>query len=163
MCTLSIGINDVWHRVKEPHNEKVLAAYEENLDKMVKMAKSANIRIYLLAPTVIEEDPKAEGNVRLAKYVEAGKRVARENKCEYVDLHALFLKAIEAKAKTATQPASDSDRADKKAPHDFTSDGVHMKPPGDTLMALGILRAMGVPDAKMKETDLSKVFRANAK
>ena len=40
-----------------------------------------------------------------------------------------------------------------KKPADFkgnwlTADGVHMKPMGDAIMALGILRAVGVPDAK---------------
>lgn len=149
IVTLSIGINDVWHRVKDPHDEKVLQAYTGNLDKMVKMALEAKIKVILVAPTVIEEDPKAEGNVRLIKYVEAGKKVARENKCEYVDLHALFLKAIEANAK----------RTGEARPKGFlTNDGVHMLPPGDTLMALGILRGLGVPDEKMVKTDLSKVF-----
>ena len=34
----------------------------------------------------------------------------------------------------------------------ITADGVHMKPMGDAIMALGILRALGVPDAKDEAT-----------
>jgi hypothetical protein len=31
----------------------------------------------------------------------------------------------------------------------LTGDGVHMKPLGDAIMAAGVLRALGVPDAKV--------------
>jgi acyl-CoA thioesterase-1 len=148
IVTISIGINDVWHRLKDPHNPKVLSEYRANLERMVEMAQKANIKVFLLAPTVIQEDPKSEGNERLASYVEVGKGVAKEKHCAYIDLHDLFLKAI-AKAAT-TQPEFKGNR--------FTSDGVHMKPLGDAIMASGILRGLGVPDEKMKQTDLSKAF-----
>lgn len=146
VVTINVGINDVWHRMDKPHDEEVLKEYARNVERMVKMAQNAKIRVYLVSPTIIEEDPKAEGNVRLAKYIAAGKDIARRNKCEYVDLHALFLKAIEQNARKA------------KGKRFLTTDGVHMLPPGDTLMAAGILRALGVPDEKMKATDLMKVF-----
>ena len=42
------------------------------------------------------------------------------------------------------RPASVTDKE-----HWLTSDGVHMKPPGDALMAIGVLRAPGVPDREM--------------
>jgi hypothetical protein len=32
----------------------------------------------------------------------------------------------------------------------LTGDGVHMKPLGDAIMAVGVLRALGVPDEKLK-------------
>ena len=43
--TISIGINDVWHRVKKPHDEKVLAAYKANVAKMVDEAQQAGIGV----------------------------------------------------------------------------------------------------------------------
>lgn len=147
MVTISVGINDVWHRMADRPDPQVLEAYERNLEHMVKMAQGAGARVLVLAPTVIEEDPASEGNKRLAAYVAAGTRVAERNKCQYVDLHALFLKAIERRKKdTRTQERF------------FTIDGVHMKPAGDVLMAVGVLRALGVPDEKMRATDLAKVF-----
>jgi acyl-CoA thioesterase-1 len=158
VVTISIGINDVWHRLKEPPDPKVLAAYEHNVENMVKMAQEAKIRVYLVAPTVIGEDPGTEGNIRLIKYIAAGKEIAKRNRCEYVDLHALFLKAIEQHGKKQPQ-SRPVPAAGNGLPHRFlTTDGVHMRPAGDTLMAAGILRAMGVPDGKMKATDLTKVF-----
>lgn len=159
IVTISIGINDVWHRLDKPHDDKVLDAYKQNVEKMVEMAQAAKVRVYLVAPTVIGEDPKTEGNMRLAKYIAAGKDIARRHKCTYVDLHALFLRAVEEHGKK--NPGAKPPRVEAGGlPHGrFTEDGVHMKPQGDTLMAVGILRAMGVPDEKMKATDLSKVFK----
>ncbi len=134
--TLSIGINDVWHRVSKPHDPKVLETYTANVAKMVDMAQAANIKVILISPTVIEEDPQSEGNKRLVAYVAAEKQIAADKKCQFVDLHQMFLDVL------AKKPA------DVKGKW-LTRDGVHMQPMGDALMALGILRAVGVPDAKL--------------
>lgn len=138
--TLSIGINDVWHRLKDPHDEKVLAAYRENVGKMVDMAQAAGIKVILLAPTIITEDPAAEGNKRLVKYVAALKEIAGEKKCQFVDLHGMFLAALKQKP------------GEVKG-NWITSDGVHMNARGDAVMAVGVLRAFGVPDAKIAASD----------
>ena len=138
--TISIGINDVWHRLKSPHDEKILAAYKENVGKMVDAAQKAGIKVILLAPTVIQEDASAEGNKRLVMYVEAEKQIAAEKKCQFVDLHAMFLTALKQKP------------VDQKG-NWLTGDGVHMKPLGDGIMAVGVLRALGVPDAKIEASE----------
>ncbi len=138
VVTLSIGINDVWHRAGAPHDPHVLASYWANVSKMVNMAEGAGIRVILLTPTVIHEDPHRHENHRLRIYVEAEKQIARERKCTLVDLHHMFLTAI------ARRP---SDVRDKEIW--LTSDGVHMKPMGDALMAIGVLRGLGVPDEKI--------------
>ncbi|MDB5332101.1 MAG: lipolytic protein family [Phycisphaerales bacterium] len=140
VVTLSIGINDVWHRLGQPHDPKVLSEYQENVAKMVDMAQAAGIKVILLAPTVIQEDMHGLGNERLIVYVDAGKRIAAEKHCTFVDLHAMFLKALESKP------------ADAKG-NWITGDGVHMNPRGDALMAIGVLRGLGVPDEKIKATD----------
>ncbi len=141
VVTLSIGINDVWHRVKEPHKAEVLAAYKENVGKMVDQAQAAGIKVILLAPTVINEDSQSEGNQRLVAYVEAEKQIAADRKCQFVDLHGMFLDALKKKP------------ADEKG-NWLTSDGVHMKPKGNAIMAIGVLRALGVPDEKIAATGL---------
>jgi len=133
VVTLSIGINDVWHRLGAPHDENVLKAYKENIAKMVDMAQAGGIKVILLTPTLIQEDPAAEGNKRLVQYVDAMKAVALEKKCGLADLHAMFLEALQHKP------------ADVKG-NWLTSDGVHMNPLGDAVMAAGVLRALGVPD-----------------
>ena len=136
VVTLSIGINDVWHRVGQAHSEDVLKAYKANVSKMVEQAQAAGIKVILLAPTVIQEDPQSEGNKRLAMYIAAEKQVAAEKKCQFVDLHGMFLEALKKKPET-------------EKGNWITSDGVHMNPTGDALMALGVLRALGAPDSKL--------------
>jgi lysophospholipase L1-like esterase len=147
--TISIGINDVWHRLKEPHDLKVLKEYSRNVERMVKMAQDAKIKVILLAPTVIEENAESEGNKRLAMYVSAGKDIAKKHKCTYVDLHAMFLDAIKAAQK---RPAFGDQngvlKTDSKGGR-FTTDGVHMKPAGDAIMAVGVLRGLGVSDNEL--------------
>jgi acyl-CoA thioesterase-1 len=138
VVTISIGINDVWHRAETPHQPQVLADYWVNVGKMVDMAQAAGIKVILLTPTVIGEDPAESANKRLRIYIEAEKQVARERKCSLVDLHRLFMTAI------ARRPSDVADKAKW-----LTGDGVHMSPLGDALMAIGMLRALGVPDEKI--------------
>jgi len=141
VVTINVGINDVWHRLRKPHDEKVLKTYEANVGKMIDQAQAANIAVILLAPTVIQENAKAEGQKRLALYVAAMKRLAAQKKCGFVDLHAMFLAALKHK------PAGMKGNW-------LTRDGVHMKPLGDAIMAVGALRAMGVADKKLAATDI---------
>ncbi|MFI5381303.1 MAG: SGNH/GDSL hydrolase family protein [Tepidisphaerales bacterium] len=137
--TISIGINDVWHRLNKPHDEAILAAYKENVTKMVDMAQAAGIKVVIIAPTIIQEDPASEGNKRLPMYVEAEKQIAAAKKCQFVDLHGMFLTALKQKP------------ADAKG-NWITGDGVHMNKQGDAVMAVGILRALGVSDDKLAGT-----------
>ena len=134
MVTISIGINDVWSRLGAPHDEEILAAYKQNITKMIDMAQGAGIEVLLLTPTIIVEDLNSEGNRRLAMYVEAEQQIAKEKKCAVVDLHRLFLAALHKK------PADGE-------PTWLTADGVHMKPLGYAIMAVGLLRGFGVSDA----------------
>jgi lysophospholipase L1-like esterase len=141
IVTINVGINDVWHRLKNPHENDVLKTYRDNVATMVDKARAAGARVILLAPTVIKEDPEAEGNKRLPLYVAAMRKIAADKNCQFVDLHGMFLEALKHK------PASEKGNW-------LTSDGVHMKPMGNAIMALGILRAIGVPDEKSAVTEI---------
>jgi acyl-CoA thioesterase I len=151
IVTISVGINDVWHRMDRPHDPQVLEQYRRNVERMVRMAREAGARVIILSPTVIEEDAESEGNRRLRLYIEAGQKVALKLDAEYVNLNEMFLKVI-------ARRNQDND-ADGRAAEPLTTDGVHMTPLGDTLMAVGVLRALGVPDEKIAATDLSEVFK----
>lgn len=140
VVTLSIGINDVWHRLNKPHDEAILKAYQENVTKMVEQAQAAGIKVILVTPTVIQEDPETEGNKWLKMYIAAEKQIAADKKCQIVDLHQMFLETL-AKMTKDTKP--------EPGKRLLTSDGVHMNPTGDALMALGVLRVLGVPDEKI--------------
>ena len=138
---LNIGINDVWHRLSEPNNFAFLQGYHDNVTAMVEMAQRAGIHVILLSPTIIEEKLDAEGNLRLQRYAQVMGKIALAKKCQFVDLHAMFRSAIE--HNPTGQPKGW-----------LTTDGVHMKPLGGALMALGVLRALSVPDAKMAASEI---------
>jgi lysophospholipase L1-like esterase len=137
IVTIDIGINDVWHRLRAPHDQNVLKAYTENVTRMVDAAQAAGIRVVLCTPTVIQEDVNAEGNQRLKMYCDAIRKIAADKNCLLADLHSLFIAAIEKKP------------ADRKG-NAFTRDGVHMNAAGDWMMAQGILGALGVPAEKIE-------------
>lgn len=133
IVAISIGINDVWAREDEPHDPRVLMAYYQNVSKMVDTAQAAGVQPILLTPTIIREVACNVPNQRLLVYVDAEKRIAREKNCRMADLHRLFLEAL------ARKPAAVQGNW-------LTDDGVHVNDPGDALMAIGVLRALGVPD-----------------
>lgn len=136
LVTISVGINDVWSRLGASHDEAVLAAYKQNVTTMVDMAQAAGIEVILLSPTIIVEDVDSDGNRRLAMYVEAEKQIAQAKNCAVVDLHRMFLTALQKK------PSGEEATW-------LTTDGVHMKPLGYAIMAIGLLRGMGVSDAML--------------
>lgn len=140
VVTISVGINDVWHRLKNPPDDAVLAAYKQNVTKMVEMAQNAGVKVIIIAPTVIQEDATQEGNVRLKAYVAAEREIAEAKKCVFIDLHQMFLDALEKRPESIELDA-------KK--HAYTVDGVHMKPAGNAIMAIGVLKGLGVPDDKI--------------
>jgi len=132
VVTISVGVNDVWHRSGEAHDPQVLTNYWKNVDAMVAMAQSAGIRVLLLTPTVIQENPRSPENGRLEIYVVAEKQIARARQCALIDLHQMFLDAL--------------DRRNNGRENWLTNDGVHMEPAGDAIMAIGVLRGLGVRD-----------------
>lgn len=136
LVVISIGINDVWHRLVQPHDMAVLGAYRTNLVQMVEAAQAAGIKVLLCTPTIFQEYPDSEGNKRLALYADAVKAIAAEKKCLVADLHTLFIEGIAKKS------------PDMKG-YDLTRDGVHMNAKGDWLMAEGILKVLGVPEERI--------------
>jgi lysophospholipase L1-like esterase len=138
--TISVGINDVLQRLDKPHDPKVLKKFGENVAKMVDMAQAAKIKVILLTPTIIQEDLANEGNRRLLLYVAAEKKIAKAKKCQLVDLHQMFVQALDTKPDYLKRTY-------------LTEDGIHMNLPGGAIVAIGILRALGVPDADMVKAE----------
>jgi acyl-CoA thioesterase I len=141
VVTISVGINDVWHRLKEPHKDEVLAKYTENVTKMVDLAQAAGAKVIIIAPTLIQEDLANEGNKRLLMYVAAQREIAKAKHCTFIDLHQMFRTALEKRPEQFAKSAKG---------HYYTSDGVHMAAPGNAIMAIAVLKGLGVPDEKIK-------------
>lgn len=143
--TINVGINDVWHGfatdpdgtehpMGDGPNGVALERYEACLTQMVaQLRETTDAEIVFCTPTVIGEDvdnPDCLQNTRLQSYVTAMKRVAALHSVLLAHTHEDFVQAI---------------RAGRAANPDYrlTTDGVHMNPVGDCVMALSILAALG--------------------
>ena len=165
---IAIGINDVWQHLWDanrkplPADEKYLTEYKKNVITMVDAAQKAGIKVILVTPTFIGEDVTREANKRLLPYVEAERQIAAEKKCQLIDMHAIFFTALQRTgAAAADARLADVDLHTKlrmvlkqELPPDkrtwwLTVNGAHMNPLGDAIMAVALLRALGVPDEKI--------------
>jgi len=136
--TLSCGVNDVWHGA----NGVPLDAYQKNIRAIVEKAQAAGIQVMILTSTMIGEDAQNENNVKLASYNAFLRQLAAEKKCLLADLNADMQAAI--------RPAA---AGGKQVELQLTSDGVHMGPLGDRLMARGILRAFGLGESQLQKAN----------
>lgn len=135
IMTLSCGVNDVWHGKRGIP----LPEYKKNITAIVDKAQSAGIRVYILTATMITEKPEISWNTKLAGYNEFLRQLAKEKGCILVDLSKDMHRGIASfKAK---YPGFKGNL--------YTTDGVHMNPFGNEMMAMGILRGFGLSEAQI--------------
>ena len=132
--TLSCGVNDVWHGKRGVS----LDDYKVNITKIVDQCQSAGVKVMILTSTMIGEDQGHANNKKLATYNDFLKELAREKKCLLADLNADMQAAIAASE-------------DKKGGKLLTSDGVHMNPDGNKMMATGVLKSFGLSAEQLKK------------
>ena len=139
--TLSCGVNDVWHGKRGVP----LDQYKVNITKIVDNCQAAGVKVMLLTSTMIGEDKGNANNGKLAAYNEFLRQLAKEKKCLLADLNADMQTSID-------------DAEDKKGGKLLTSDGVHMNPAGNQMMAVGVLKAFGLSSEQVEKarTDWSK-------
>jgi len=130
--TLSCGVNDVWHGAKGV----TLDDYKKNITAIVDQCEQAGVKVMILTSTPIKEEEN-ELNTKLADYNKFLRELAKEKSLPLAELNEMMWQEL----KNPTLP-----RAGK---HHLTSDGVHMNPFGDTIMAEGVLRAFGLNDAQI--------------
>ena len=136
--TLSCGVNDVWHGA----NGVPLDAYEKNITEIVDKTQAVGIKVMILTSTMIGEEAQTDNNKKLAEYNAFLRKLATEKKCLLADLNADMQAAI--------KPAA---AGGKQVDRQLTSDGVHMGPLGDRLMAQGILKAFGLSEAQLTKAN----------
>ncbi len=134
--TLSCGVNDVWHGAKGVE----LDAYQKNITEIVDRAQAAGVRVMILTATMIREDATNALNTKLAGYNDFLRALAKERKCLLGDLNAEMQSTIDAMKQTAPLPPGKNY---------LTSDGVHMAPAGNRMMAVGVLKGFGLTDAQL--------------
>lgn len=136
--TLSCGVNDVWHGKRGVSLED----YKVNITKIVEKCEAAGVKVMILTSTMIREDAGNELNGKLDAYNDFLKELAKEKSLLLADLNADMKAAV---------AAAD----DKKGGKLLTSDGVHMNPDGNKMMASGVLKAFGLSDEQLKKAQES--------
>lgn len=136
--TLSCGVNDVWHGVRGVNLED----YKVNITKIVEQCEAAKVKVMILTSTMIREDAGNKENQKLDTYNAFLKELAKEKKLLLADLNADMKAAVAA-------------AEDKKKGKLLTSDGVHMNPDGNKMMATGVLKAFGLSAEQLKKAQAS--------
>ncbi len=162
LVTISVGVNDVWHSFRDFKTRRdypdgslpngvPLPVYVEKVEAMIVAAKAAGIRVVLLTPTPIHEDPASPENARLASYVKAMAALGLKHQSTVIDLNAAMTRAIAAHQREAGRRVNL-----------VTTDGVHLNPAGNQLVAWAILRGLGVPEAVLAGAALDRPAAASA-
>jgi lysophospholipase L1-like esterase len=134
--TLSCGVNDVWHGDKGVPLED----YKKNITSIVDKAQAAGIKVVILTSTMIGEDQPNPNNQKLVGYNECLRTLAAEKKCLLADLNAEMQSALAEAAKAQVKPNKGNL---------LTTDGVHMGPAGNQMMAVGVLKGFGLNAAEI--------------
>ena len=132
--TLSCGVNDVSQGMRGFD----IKEYEKNIAEMVDRCLAAEIKVMILTSTMVKEDQSLPLNQRLIAYNDVLIEIAKKRNLPVADLNAEMQAAIKA-------------RKDKKDGKLLTTDGVHMNPDGNKMMAVGVLKAFGLDQKQIEK------------
>lgn len=157
---LSCGVNDVWHFTltlgKRKFQGVELPEYQKNIREIVEKASEAGVKVMILTSTMIGEDPGKATNKRLEPYNDFLRQLAKEKNLPLADLdremRETLKKMPDEKGKARMYGEPDCDRMIKNK---LTTDGCHMNPLGNIMMAKGVLRTFGLPEAKIASAEKS--------
>jgi len=140
--TLSCGVNDVWHGARGIP----LDQYKTNITAILDQCQAAGTKVVVLTATVINEELDGDNNKKLETYNDFLRNLAKERKAPLADLYTQFATFLKAHPNTTGKPG-----------RQLTSDGVHMAPAGDQMMARGVLQAFGLDAAQLKKAEAGSV------
>ena len=132
--TISIGINDVWHGVNGTPIDLFRERYVELVSRLTDQTVA---KLALFTTTVIGEELNNEPNNKLIPYNDFIRETARRQEALLVPMNEEFYKAISAWHKVSGDVKYGIELK-------YTTDGVHMTPEGNYLMAVTLLRAWGI-------------------
>ena len=156
--TLSCGVNDVWHFKLVLGNRTFegvgIEDYKKNITAILDKAKAADIKVMILTSTMIGEDPTKELNQMMIPYNDFLRQIAKGRGLPLADLNADMQAALKkipdvpGKPKTFGSYFYGGDVQNK-----LTTDGCHMNPEGNKMMARGILRTFGMTDTELAQAE----------
>jgi hypothetical protein len=117
-----------------------LEDYKKNITEIVNKAQAADVKVVILTSTMIREDQSTPENQKLVAYNEFLRDLAREKKCLLADLNAEMQSALAEASKSQPNPGKGNV---------LTTDGVHMAFAGNQMMAIGVLKGIGLNAAEL--------------
>lgn len=161
---LSCGVNDVWHFQLVLNGRKFqgvpLDDFKKNITSIIDQAQAAGIKVMVLTATMIGEDPERELNKNLIPYNDFLRTIAKEKQCRLADLNQLMqeelkkIPDVKGRAVMFCEPNYQRDIKNK-----LTTDGCHMNPLGNAMMAKGVLRAFGMSEDAIAAAQKSRVAK----
>ncbi len=135
IVAIHAGLFDANASSRNPEPDAGIKEYREGLTEMITTARAAGAKVVLLSPPLYGDDPGRRQNQRIPTFAAAMRDIAKVQQCPFVDVHALMRTALGKKKPT-----------DPKAAW-LTDGGATMSVRGSAIMAVGLLRALGVQDA----------------
>ncbi|MEW6234288.1 MAG: SGNH/GDSL hydrolase family protein [Candidatus Omnitrophota bacterium] len=134
--SISCGVNDVWHQFNPQLQGVLLPDYKKNMIEMIDRCQKAGAKVLLLTATPILENHTSKENETLRPYNEFLRQLAKEKKIVLCDLNKIF-----------------EDWYRKKLDQEnlMTTDGVHMNPRGNRVMAASIAKALGAKPREINQ------------
>jgi len=126
--SISCGVNDVWHQFLPNHTGVPLEEYQKNMTEIVDRCLQAGAKVLLLTATPIFEKLDSPENQLLRGYNEFLRRLAQEKKLVLCDLYQTMAEWYQQK---------------RNEENLLTTDGVHLNPRGNRIMAAEIIRTLG--------------------
>ena len=136
--SISCGVNDVWHSFTKPNGGVPLEEYKKNMTEIVDRCLQAGLKVLLLTATPIMEKLDSPENIKLKDYNEFLRQLAAEKKTLLCDLNRAFTEEYAKKVKPDNL---------------LTTDGVHMNPRGNRLMAREIAKTFGASPKQLQEAE----------
>ena len=97
IVSIMIGINDVWRRFDDPLAEAHLSSqeYRDNLTQMISQAIDGGAKVVLMSPFMIDPNRADEMRIRMDRYTEICRELAKEYSLIFVDIQAMFDRLLE--------------------------------------------------------------------
>lgn len=146
--TLNCGVNDVSKNQRGGTKGVALDEYKQNVTAIVDRAVAAGIKVLLITPTPIQQQPDNAPNKTLAEYVAFLREFARARNLLLADANAAYWREIE----NPQWPAP-------SAKARLAPDGVHLNAFGGLVMAECVMAAFGLDQpslAKAREELLAE-------
>ncbi len=140
---LSCGVNDVWHQSKRPPAGIDLDSYKKNITEIIEKVQAADIKVIVMTATMLTENAADGRNARLAEYNAFLREIATAKNCIFIDQNQAMRDTV----------ASFQKRFPDRKTNFVTTDGVHMNPRGNKMMAVTLLKGLGLDAGQLAKAE----------